>query len=231
MLKVTETFMSYQGEGPNTGKKTFFIRLAGCNMACKWCDTKYSWNTEDATIVTGNSLVASIEDLIDAEGINNVCITGGEPLLQQLDMGFIRLIQAVHSKGINIEIETNGTVFPEQTTIMFVDNFNISPKLQSAGAVDPVGADLLKSIDAKIYLESQGRVNVAYKYVVDYHKIDECLAEIEQINEICDFPDDNIWLMPLGTKRGTILANTGLLMATPHPYNVSSRSHIVFDQK
>jgi len=98
-MKICETFRSIQGEGVTIGAVTFFIRTAGCNLSCSWCDTGYS---KDG----GYELsVSEITDLTKDE--RNICVTGGEPLLQN---GMIELLNVLLKNGKRIVLETNGSV-------------------------------------------------------------------------------------------------------------------------
>lgn len=101
-MKIAEIFRSLQGEGKNQGKPCLFIRLAGCNLNCAWCDTKYSRN---------DGITMSIDTVLEQVRRFNlpyVCITGGEPLLQ-VD-ALEPLISSLHNQGTQIDIETNGTI-------------------------------------------------------------------------------------------------------------------------
>jgi len=100
-MKIIETFKSLQGEGGFQGEPCFFVRLAGCNLRCAWCDTKYSF--DKGTEVS----VASIIDDIIHSGFRYVCITGGEPLIQMEEV--LTLAKELNNRGIIVSIETNGT--------------------------------------------------------------------------------------------------------------------------
>jgi 7-carboxy-7-deazaguanine synthase len=101
-MKITEIFRSLQGEGRNQGKPCLFIRLAGCNLQCHWCDTPYA---------QAGGLEMSIDAILGQVLRMNppyVCITGGEPLLQADDLE--PLLISLHMRGTAIDIETNGTI-------------------------------------------------------------------------------------------------------------------------
>lgn len=102
-LNINEIFASFQGEGVHTGIPTVFIRLAGCNLRCRWCDTAYA-------IEPSSGIPMSISDIlskVSGYGLGVVCLTGGEPLLQS---GSIELVDQLLSNGIRVDIETNGSL-------------------------------------------------------------------------------------------------------------------------
>jgi len=101
-MKVSEVFKSIQGEGKNQGKPCTFIRLAGCNLRCAWCDTGYAQEGGDEM-----TLREVFSRAVDLRGLL-VCITGGEPLLQGKEL--LPLLARLHGHGFSIEIETNGTI-------------------------------------------------------------------------------------------------------------------------
>jgi len=101
-MKIAEIFKSLQGEGRNQGKVCLFIRLSGCNLHCRWCDTEYA-----RTAGTEMSLDAVLEQVWRVNP-PYVCITGGEPLLQTQDLE--PLLISLHKRGTAIDIETNGTI-------------------------------------------------------------------------------------------------------------------------
>jgi len=100
-LPICEEFYSIQGEGVNAGNAAYFIRLAGCDVNCKWCDTKQSWNVDNAT-------VCNVEDIAKralSSSAQNVVITGGEPLMYNLEP----LCQQLERYCLSVWLETSGT--------------------------------------------------------------------------------------------------------------------------
>jgi len=100
-MKIIEMFRSIQGEGSSQGYPTIFLRLAGCNLNCIWCDTRYA--REGGTDVSCEEIIREIAEFPG----NRICITGGEPLLQGDQL--LPLLAILHKKGYQIVIETNGT--------------------------------------------------------------------------------------------------------------------------
>lgn len=103
-MNIVEIFSSIQGEGMHQGRPCIFVRCAGCNLSCSWCDTGYARDPKNGEEMT----VDSVYSRIQSERLRHVCITGGEPLLQIQEV--LRLCQKLHREGFFIEIETNGTV-------------------------------------------------------------------------------------------------------------------------
>lgn len=101
-MKIADIFRSLQGEGKNQGKPCLFIRLAGCNLKCRWCDTPES---RDGGIEMG---LDTILEQVWRLNPPYVCITGGEPLLQAEDLE--HLLASLSRRGTLIDIETNGTI-------------------------------------------------------------------------------------------------------------------------
>jgi 7-carboxy-7-deazaguanine synthase len=117
-LKISEIFPSIQGEGLRQGEPTLFIRLAGCNLECDFCDTKYAWKGgKELTLARIMSRLKKIRSSYPAEW---VCLTGGEPLLQPIE----NLIENLKAEDYKIQVETNATFFRR----LEVDWYTISPK-------------------------------------------------------------------------------------------------------
>ena len=99
-LPVMEHFYTLQGEGFHQGKAAYFIRLGGCDVGCVWCDVKESWDSEKHPLLNIDDLILNIEQT----QAKLVVITGGEPLMYNLDA----LTAALQSKGFETNIETSG---------------------------------------------------------------------------------------------------------------------------
>ena len=100
-LPLVEDFYTIQGEGFHSGKPAYFIRLGGCDVGCRWCDAKYTWNPRvfppvDVDVVVERAMACEAQAIV---------ITGGEPLLYPLDVLTSKLKEA----GLEIFLETSGT--------------------------------------------------------------------------------------------------------------------------
>jgi 7-carboxy-7-deazaguanine synthase len=98
-LNLTEIFLSIQGETTFSGLPTTFIRLAGCPLRCSWCDTSYSFAKGD------NRSIESILTTARANHAKQICVTGGEPLIQP---SVFPLMQALCDEGFSLSLETSG---------------------------------------------------------------------------------------------------------------------------
>lgn len=100
LLPVMEHFYTLQGEGKHTGRAAYFIRLAGCDVGCVWCDVKESWDIAPNQYMLVDQIVAEVAKT----PTDFVVITGGEPTMHALD----DICNALHAKGYQIAIETAG---------------------------------------------------------------------------------------------------------------------------
>jgi 7-carboxy-7-deazaguanine synthase len=95
-----ESFYTIQGEGYNTGKAAYFLRLGGCDVGCVWCDVKESWEAGKHPEVSIEEMLRLIKD----SGANKVVITGGEPAMYDLS----ELTTALKNKNVHCYLETSG---------------------------------------------------------------------------------------------------------------------------
>jgi 7-carboxy-7-deazaguanine synthase len=117
-LKTIEVFASIQGEGLRQGEPTVFVRLASCNLRCAFCDTKSAWR--GGRNLSAADISEQIRRLRRRFPASWVCLTGGEPLAQEVGP----LVRRLRREGSLVQIETNGTFEPRPA----VDWYTVSPK-------------------------------------------------------------------------------------------------------
>lgn len=194
-LVVNEVFgPTVQGEGPSLGRRCAFLRLGGCNLACSWCDTPYTWDWTGA----GDSgvrynpreelhrrSVREVGEELIAFGVGLIVISGGEPLGQQNRL--VPLVELLVARGLEIEIETNGTHAADPALVAAGVRFNVSPKLSHSG--DPAHRRIvphaLRSLAATR--------NTTFKFVC--RDVDD-LREVGFLVE--EFRLGSVWIMPKG---------------------------------
>lgn len=164
---VIEVFESLQGEGTHVGVGAVFIRLAGCNLRCPWCDTKHSFDTTGVITYTAQEILHSFS-------FNQplVVITGGEPTLHDLRP----LVQGLHNLGRVVAIETNGTnPIPADWEL---DWITVSPKPES-GYVITCRADELKYVVDDVFSLDVVRFDLVPKGRI-FLQIESCRPESSQ---------------------------------------------------
>jgi len=143
MLDVMEIFHSIDGEGTRAGELTTFIRLAGCNLACKYCDTAYSINPKSEAFMK-----MEVADIANKVLYQNVTITGGEPLLQY---EVVDLCIVLSKRGISVNVETNGTIVPPSFLQNISDTifFTVDYKTGCSGHEDKMSARVFQCLSEK----------------------------------------------------------------------------------
>lgn len=182
VVRISEIYVSVQGEGPRTGQGTCFVRFGGCNLRCPgWpCDTLYAvdvahrgeWKRHGDGEVLGGVLRVC-EEL----NVSNVCLTGGEPFIQHHD-SLRRIVEGLRRSGIAVEAFTNGQVHYPEWAFEQV-NFIMDWKLGGSG--NPAGKDpdtlnlmveniaFLKETDAiKFVIGDMSDFNEALEYYCEY---------------------------------------------------------------
>lgn len=203
-LAISEVFYSIQGEGPTTGYPAVFVRLGGCNLMCggegtqrdgelhngaTWrCDTIEVWMKSKSKDFKD---ILPIDCQLAIKNGANIVITGGEPLMQQINViDFIKYIRSELNKDCYVEIETNGTIAPIPEIVQLVNQWNCSPKLANSGM------PILKTYNTNA-IEKLNRLNTAFKFVVstdiDWSEITKFYFDI--------IDHKKIWLMPSGSTQ------------------------------
>jgi 7-carboxy-7-deazaguanine synthase len=162
-MKINEIFYSIQGEGQFIGRPMAFIRVSGCNLRCSWCDTKYAYDS---------GLELSIEDIIKKIGkypTNHVCLTGGEPLIQDES---IKLIESLIKLGYTIYLETNGSIKLDNLIKNEFLKISMDIKCPSSGEEQKMNFDNLKFLGAgdqvKFIIVDDGDYNYARMIINKY---------------------------------------------------------------
>ncbi|WKW87046.1 QueE-like Pre Qo pathway protein [Microbacterium phage Nicole72] len=213
-LNLSEWFgPTIQGEGPNAGRLSSFVRLSGCNLSCSWCDSAYTWDWEryghkEETHPTAVSEVVRIIESLPGR----IIITGGEPLLQARTLA-LALRELPHRL---FDVETNGTR-PLGDTVTAWDTIICSPKIIPSASQGALAYGVHASI-----LDDRRTV---FKFVVQ-DLID--LAAVDGFVEEHDLEPSSVWLMPEGVTPDALTERTPMVAqaAVDRGYNFTSRLHV-----
>lgn len=177
MIPVAEIFgPTIQGEGPHVGMQTLFVRVAGCDFKCAWCDSKFAWKIDGSIKRYGTKELADIlVQECNNSKCSNVVLTGGNPCLYD----FKQVIDILHDNNITVDIETQGSKMPDW--LLDVDLLVISPKAPSSKQPDVYKTvneymKLLISIRQKVAIKipvfNEEDFEFAMKYyaLVDYYR-------------------------------------------------------------
>ncbi len=179
-----EIFYSLQGEGTRMGTPAVFLRLAGCNLTCRWCDTKHSWGK-------GIEMdAAEVAERVVSSNCGNLVITGGEPLMQQEEL---EALLALLPPDIFVEVESNGTLPPSPVLKSRVNQWNISPKLRHSGN------ESTRALKSEVLADFAALPHAWFKFVVQQEGDWESIAAL-------GLPKERIILMPCATTRAALEA-------------------------
>ena len=222
-MKISELFFSIQGEGELTGVPSVFVRTSGCNLRCRWCDTKYaSWKPEGENV--------TINDLLNkvcSYPARHVVISGGEPMIAKGIEEFVHLLK---ESGKHITIETAGTISPNGIQC---DLASLSPKLSDStpkeGDINKEWIDRHESkrLDYDILSEWVNLYNFQLKFVVSKEE------EIKEIQNVISRIEgkilpEKVLLMPEGIDPDTLRSRYDLLidLCKENGYRLCHRLHI-----
>ena len=173
---INEIFLSVQGEGLYTGVPSVFVRVAGCNLNCPWCDSAYAKSDESGTEIPTSSLLEKIREY----NVEHVVITGGEPTIYADDLKVLcKDLIALNKK---ITIETNSTIYVDCNPHLL----SLSPKLYQGWDEEIIKKNLSKNCDIQI------------KIVVD--SIEEAVDALKRIEKF-NIEKEKIFLMPNAVTR------------------------------
>jgi organic radical activating enzyme len=212
-LRIVEVFgPTLQGEGPTVGRAAHFLRLAGCNLNCVWCDTAFSWdpNRGDPNRPQHNMAISEVATLLDPRTADSsaappparrLVITGGEPLLQATQL--IDVVSPLRTLGWTVEMETSGTVSPRPLASL-VNQFNVSPKLSNSGVAERARFRL------QILDEFAGLASAYFKFVAeDLSDLDEVAALLSKLT--VPVSADRVFVMAQGTTGSALLQRSRTL--------------------
>jgi organic radical activating enzyme len=196
-LVVNEIFYSIQGEGATAGVPAVFVRLAGCNLRCKWCDTKYAWSS--GLSFSPEGLARDLLSYSEKFSMGaHLVITGGEPLLQQ--EGIFEMLNELRKMASPlpvVEIETNGTIKPSREILECCGiRFNVSPKLSNSGMPRE------QRINRDALLEFADYPYSTFKFVVESEEdVREILSDYGFLLDVLRGERHRLMLMPLASNR------------------------------
>lgn len=226
-----EVFSSLQGEGPGMGRPSVFVRLSRCNLACRWCDTAYTWrftgdnrpHRDEVAFERGENQIAMSEAdaaaLILSHPEERLVITGGEPLLQGAALARTVALLKSERPALHVEVETNGTVAVHPELDALIDQFNVSPKLAHSG--NPAELALVPE-----RLDAWARDTRAwFKFVVASASD---LAEIAALQDRHGIASDHLFVMPEGTASSVLRERSRWLAeeALERGWRFTDRLHI-----
>jgi 7-carboxy-7-deazaguanine synthase len=200
-MRVNEIFYSLQGEGFLAGVPSAFVRLPGCPLRCKWCDTKYAWDETAGAHYSIEKIIKTIEQW----PCRFVVITGGEPMINP---DLPQLVQELKASDKHITIETAGIAF---IPALPCDLMSISPKLSNSTPDDPELAAVHEDsrLDIAVLRELIDNYKYQLKFVVDSK---DDLPEIQQtLEEIGNVDLEKVMLMPQAAARDELLAKSPMV--------------------
>jgi 7-carboxy-7-deazaguanine synthase len=200
-MRVSEIFYSLQGEGTLAGIPSVFVRLPGCPLRCRWCDTKYAWDEKAGAHYNIDKIIHTVNDWPG----KFVVVTGGEPMMNS---ELPQLAKKLRAEKKHITVETAGIAFMPD---MPCDLMSISPKLSNSTPQDAKLAAVHEDarLDTAVLSELIARYRYQLKFVVDSPAD---LDEIQQtIEEISNVDSRNVMLMPQAVTRDELLAKSPMV--------------------
>ena len=220
-LIISEKFYSIQGEGQTMGIPSIFVRLAGCNILCQsesWvCDSIEVW--KKGTKTSFDKVFTDEEVKRLKEGVHLI-FTGGEPLLHQKKIIlFLTWFLTEYDFKPIIEVETNGTIFPDTDMIEAVDYWNCSPKLANSGE------SYERRVKPLVIREIDKQISPIFKFVIE--KKEDFLDILQDYGDSLTMK--NVCLMPAGDNQEKLEITRKIVaeLCIEQGLRYSERLHIV----
>jgi organic radical activating enzyme len=213
-IKVIESFVSWQGEGPDTGKRMLILRFKKCNRQCPFCDTQVKMRISKETEIS----MEEVQKIIIEEKCG-IMITGGSPTIEENLESTIMLINKIDCKIFNVE--TNGYQLIKLIEFINEDKnvkYILSPKIFSEEDYTFYTDLISKIIDnQKVYIK------------LVYQQRDFIIRFLDFLTSI-NFSNDRVFLMPEGTTKEKLFEHVPMVfdIAEKYKYNFSSREHIIY---
>jgi len=217
-VTLIENFVSWQGEGPDSGKAMIILRFKTCNRNCAWCDTSVKMRVS----AEASYKLTDIQEVIFQRAAG-ILVTGGEPTVPKHFDETVMLLNELNYPCANVE--TNGfnlyelisSVTPTKP-VKFIYSpkiFRESDLIEATDTLEKVAGH--HAVYVKLVHEPNNNLSMEFiDYLVDEHQ--------QLIN------NQRIWLMPMGTNRADLIKNAGPVfdLCEKHNFNFSSRSHVIF---
>lgn len=224
-MRVIEIFHSLQGEGILSGTPSVFVRLAGCPLRCRWCDTRYAWDFSAGDEYGMDDLVEAIEK----HPCGHVVITGGEPMVGP-DLaareGLADLTSHLRARRMHVTIETAGGLFVPD---LACDLMSISPKTTNSAPAEPT----LAVAHERRRTDLGALAGLIEAYPCQLKFVVETADDIGEIHRILDrlppVPSDRVLLMPQARTRDELLARAPAVvqLCRQTGYRFGHRLHVL----
>jgi 7-carboxy-7-deazaguanine synthase len=208
-VRISEIFLSLQGEGPSVGTPAHFIRLQGCTVGCHWCDTKYAWEPAGGRAIAPED---AIREALALGPASLLVVTGGEPLERP---ELPALLEAALEAWERVEVETSGVAAPPLSHPRL--HWNVSPKLP---AVTPRWQETWAHVAAWT-----AEPRATFKLVVGDAPDPEDASRLVREH---DLPRERVMFMPEGLTDAAIRAHAASLaeICTREGVRLSPRLHV-----
>ncbi|NLZ07395.1 MAG: 7-carboxy-7-deazaguanine synthase QueE [Phycisphaerae bacterium] len=224
-MRVREIFDSLQGEGILCGTPSLFVRLSGCPLRCRWCDTKYAWD-----VSAGREYdLADLVEAVRRHSCRYVVITGGEPMVGP-DLAaredLVELTHRLRADGMHVTIETAGGLFVPD---LACDLMSLSPKMTNSVPLDPA----VRESHERQRLDVEALAALIQAYPSQLKFVVETADDVQEVRLLVDrlppVPADRILLMPQAATTQEFLARAPAIahLCVETGYRFGHRLHVL----